>query len=614
MSQNYHFFQQEMRYLRKSVEDFSRTYPEVSAELKLSAGRSNDPHVEQLLQSFAFMTGRLRADLLQQKNQIPNQLLSSLYPNLMRSLPCMTILQANIEVDGANFINGYTLEKGRQFIASATRTGANGERETLDCRFENGYATPLWPLQVERTDIIPRNLFSELDQLGTKPNQLLKSILSINVSNMGAEPIRDYPIDRLRFYIADVEQRARLYQLLSDNLLGVAVRVGKRITRLDSPERPLSTVLQWQGFEEKQNVLPDDAGSLRAYRLIQEYFAFVEKFYFLDITGFDDVDILGQAQDKIEILLLLEQSPNHIHLHPHCFKLNCFPAINLYEKTFKPIPLLQNQHEYRLLADEQHYLHTEVHNITDVRSISYNGTSRPVSPWLGANAKSGAKQYYITRPVELLKPGERGSDTLLSLYEPDFSPSQPVDQTIMVKGLCNNRRIPEALREGQNMQLVGSGPMINASIQGTPSKFKAANLTDKNTLKLLSQLSLNLSSLSNQDDGLAILKQILGLYSNVNSMTHQRQLAGVVTMQSQAITKRIGVDTWRGHCRGNLITLEINEDYFSDSNPLLFGAVLSYFFGLYTTLNHFVQLQLVSDQREGVWRQWQPRIGEKVIL
>ncbi|SHE43078.1 type VI secretion system baseplate subunit TssF [Vibrio gazogenes] len=614
MSQNHHFFQQEMRYLRKSVEDFSRTYPEIAAELQLSAGRSADPHVEQLLQSFAYMTGRLRADLVQQQSQIPNQLLSSLYPNLMRSLPCMTVLQANVEIDGANFINGYVLEKGRQFVATASRIGANGEKDTLECRFENSYETPLWPLIAEKTDIIPKNSFAELDQLGTKSGQLLKSILSIKVSNLGTDPIKDYPIDRLRFYIADVEQRAKLYQLLNDHLLGVAVRVGDKITRLDGPSKPLSAILQWQGFEEQQNVLPDDAGSLRAYRLLQEYFSFTEKFYFLDIKGLDECDILSEAHDNIEVLLLLEQSSKSIHLHPHCFKLNCFPAINLYEKTFKPIALIQSQHEYRLLADERHYLYGEVHNITDVRSIAYNSKSRLVSPWLGANAQSSAQQFYITRPVDLLAPGEHGLDILISLYQPDFSPSDPVDQTLVVKGLCNNRRIPESLRAGQTMQLVGSGPMINASIQDSPSKFRAAKLQSKNTLKLLSQLSLNLSSLSGKEDSLVALKQTLGLYSHASSMTHQRQLAGIDTMNVQAITKRIGADSWRGHCRGSLITLAINEDYFSDSNPLLFGAVLSYFFGLYTTLNHFVQLQLVSDQREGVWRQWQPRIGEKVIL
>lgn len=619
MSQSYPFFQQEMRYLRQSVEAFSHTYPDVAAELKLSAGRSNDPHVEQLLQSFAFMTGRLQADLMQQREQIPNQLLHSLYPNLMRSLPCMTVLQADVEADGANFINGYLFEKGRQLLGTAEHAGNNGQKKKVECRFSNCYATELWPLEVIKTEVLSKNLFSGFTALNVGAGQNVQSVLSIKIANIGTESIRDYPIERLRFYIADVEQRAKLYKLLTDNLLGIAVRVGDKITRLDRSQldhsvTQLSQVIQWQGFDDEQNVLPDDAGSQRAYRLLQEYFAFVEKFYFLDIGQLLQAQALKDAEDEFEILFLLEESVSAIHLHKHCFKLNCFPAINLYEKSFKPIQLQQNKHEYRLLADEGNYLQAEVHNITQVKSISFNGTSHTLSAWIGPNGKANANQYYVTRLTELLTPGERGCDTFLSIYEPDFSPSQPIDQTIMAKGLCNNRRLPEALREGQTIQLVGSGPMLHARILGIPSKFKGASLDCKNNIKLLSQLSLNLDSIGSGTDRLVILKQILRLYSDPLSISHSRQLEGLVSMHSQAVTKRIGDEAWRGHCRGHQISLEINEDYFSDANPLLLGGVLNCFFGLYTTLNHFVQLQLISDQREGVWQQWQPRIGEKVIL
>ena len=76
----------------------------------------------------------------------------------------------------------------------------------------------------------------------------------------------------------------------------------------------------------------------------------------------------------------------------------------------------------------------------------------------------------------------------------------------------------------------------------------------------------------------------------------------------------MGQEAWRGHYRGSRITLTVDEAFFDGANALLLGEVMSHFLGLYTTLNHFVQLQLVSYQREGVWKQWHPRIGEQVIL
>jgi type VI secretion system protein ImpG len=439
-------------------------------------------------------------------------------------------------------------------------------------------------------------------------------VISIQVINNGTEAIHQYPLDKLRFYIGDISQRTQLYRMLSDKLVGCAIRVNGQVIPLDNFDDKADSALEWMGFSDDQNVLPDDAGSQRAYRLLQEYFAFPEKFYFFDITRLLDKHSLGQAVNSFELLFMLNESSGTVNLNKNSFVLNCFPAINLFAKSFKPIQLKQNQHEYRLLADERNYLQVEVHSISEVRSISFNGKGNTISAWLGTNAKPTANQYYVTRLTELLTPGERGCDTYLSIYDANFSPSQSIDQTITVKGWCNNRRLPEALRVGQKLQLIGAGPLLNADVVEMPTKFKGASLDGENNIKLLSQLSLNLHALGEGDNRLELLRQMLRLYCDPLAISHTRQLDGLTHMQSKAVVKRIGGQMWRGHCRGTRISLSINEDYFDGANPLLLGGVLSYFFGLYTTLNHFVQLQLISDKREGVWKQWQPRIGEQVIL
>ncbi|WDD96570.1 type VI secretion system baseplate subunit TssF [Thalassomonas actiniarum] len=609
MTSLYEYFQEEMRFLRTSVADFSHTYPEVAAELKLSAGRSADADVEQLLQSFAYMTGQLRGDLQKQRDQIPNQLLHSLYPNLIRSLPCMTVLKANVENDGANFINGYTLEKGRQFIGKASRVVKGGQSESTDCQFINCYHTPMWPFDVDEIKVLPKNYFAFLDQRTD-----VQSVISVQIANTGTEALHQYPLDKLRFYIGDISQRIQLYRLLADRLVGCAVRVNDKVVLLDDAGNKADSAIQWLGFGREENVLPDDAGSHRAYRLLQEYFTFPEKFYFFEVTRLLEKQALSGAVESFEILFLLDETSNAISLNKTSFEVNCFPAINLFARSFKPVQLKQNQHEYRLLADERFYLQSEVHSISEVRSIAFDGKSNTVSAWLGTNTKPTANQYYITRLTQLLTPGERGCDTFLSIYDADFSPSQPIDQTLVVKGWCNNRRLPEALRVGQKLQLVGAGPMLNADVVEMPSKFKGASLDGENNIKLLSQLSLNLNALGEGENRLELLRQLLRLYCDPNAVSHARQLDGLTGMESGAVVKRIGRQMWRGHCRGTRVSLAINEDYFDGANALLLGAVLSYFFGLYTSLNHFVQLQLISDKREGVWKQWPARIGEQVIL
>lgn len=588
-------FRQELQFLRNSVEDFGHAYPSIAAELKLSAGRSADPHVEQLLQSFAYLTGKLRADVDLQRGETANQMLHALYPSLVRSLPCMTTLQAEVTTDGANFINGSMLEKGKQFNAKAKTSD-----QQHDCYLQSCYDTPLWPFLIDDIKVLPKNYYALVDQ-----NKDTQTVLSVKVSSEGMDAIYEYPLTKLRFYITDSSQRSALFRMLNDSLIGVAIKVGDTVSMLKSSE------LHWLGFAADENVLPDDTQDHRAYRLLQEYFAFPDKFYFFDLLGIDNSGI----KDQFELLFMFDEPRHDIQVTKTSLALNCFPAVNLYQKTFKPIQLQQTTHEYRLVADERAYLTNEVHSITEVRSIGYDGQVKVVEPWLGgSNVSKKSSQYFVSRLVPILKASESGCDTMLSLYDAKFSLCDQVDQTLTIKGWCNNRRLPEWLRIGHSLKPVGTAPIDCARVIEQPTRFKSANLTPGNNIKLLSQLTLNQIALGDGKDRLSLLKQLLTLYADPKALSHLRQIDGLIDWHSEPIVKRVGKATWRGHCRGIRLTLVIDEHHFTDANPLLLANVLSHFFGLYTTLNHFVQLQLVSHQREGVWKKWPPRIGEQVLL
>lgn len=589
-------FQQELHFLRNSVEDFGHAYPSIASELKLSAGQSSDPHVEQLLQSFAYLTGKLRADMELRRGDIPNQLLHGLYPSLIRSKPCMTVLQANVDTDGTNFVNGYTLAKGRQF---STKAKVTNNSKSYDCVMQCCYNTPLWPFEIEQIKILPKNYYSFIEQ-----QKNIQTVLSVKVKSNGMDPIYEYPLDKLRFYLNNSSQRTVLYHLLNDKLSNIAIKVGGNIQILQSAK------LDWLGFRSDENVLPDEDGCQRQYRLLQEYFAFADKFYFFDICGLE----VGECTDSFELLFLLDEPIPAIQVNNNCMSLNCFPVINLFPKTFKPVQLKQTQYEYRLMADEQEYLMAEIHAITDVHTIAYDGTTKVVEPWLGLHQERHCSQYFINRLEPLLSPGETGCDTVLSLYDTLFNPTEPIDQTLTVKGWCNNRRLPEWLRSGNKLQPQGTAPMMNAIVVEQPTRFKGANLDPGNNIRLLSQLTLNHFALGEGEERLALLKQILTLYADPKASSHLRQINGISQWKAEPKVKRMGTDAWRGHYRGTLLTLTVEQRYFGDANPLLFAQVLSHFFALYTTLNHFVQLQVVNTEREGVWKKWPARIGEQVIL
>ena len=588
-------FQQELQFLRNSVEEFTYAYPEISRELQLSAGRSGDPHVEQLLQSFAYLTGKLRADMELQRGETVNQMLHALYPNLIRSLPCMSVLQAHVETDGANFINGYTLKKGALMSAKAC---VQGNKKEHDCFMQCCYDTPLLPLRIEKTTLSPVNNFSHFEK---RPD--VRAVLAVKIESYAMDQLYEYPMDTLRFYIKDSSHRPFIYRALADKLSGIAVKVGNDIYDLKNDE------LTWLGFDDAHNVLPDEQSGQAAYRLLQEYFSFPDKFHFFEVHGIPK----DKITQSFELLFLLDENNVKIKVPNDAFFLNSFPVINLYQKTFKPVQLEQTVHEYRLVADESQPELSEVHTISQVKSIGFDGRSKEVEPWLGGHKEQLTRLYYVSRLHPLVKPGKAGCDTMISLFDSEFKTSDQIDQTLMIKGWCSNRQLPEWFRVGSFLMPVGKSAMKFASVIEPPTNFKGADLDASKNVKLVSQLTLNQLSLGEGPDRLATLKQILRLYANPELKTHLKQIDGLVSMEARSKVKRLGEASWRGHCRGTLVTLKVDEDCFDAANPLLFGRVLSHFFALYTTLNHFVQLSLTSRQKKGEWKTWPPRIGEQIV-
>jgi len=149
-------------------------------------------------------------------------------------------------------------------------------------------------------------------------------------------------------------------------------------------------------------------------------------------------------------------------------------------------------------------------------------------------------------------------------------------------------------------------------------------------------LSLNHLSLSEGSDSLNALREILGLYCVSNRPSALNQIAGITQMTIAKKSMYVGEDAWRGFCRGTGITLTFDEDMYRGSGAFLMGAVMNSFFGLYTAVNSFTQLTIkkvaqpdviwkmfeprAGDQAlngsssEGIWKQWDPMVGEKIIL
>jgi type VI secretion system protein ImpG len=87
------FYDAELSYIRDGGSEFAAKYPKVAARLHLEADKCEDPHVERLLEGFAFLAARIRKKLDDELPEITDALLNVLYPHFQRPLPSMSIVQ-----------------------------------------------------------------------------------------------------------------------------------------------------------------------------------------------------------------------------------------------------------------------------------------------------------------------------------------------------------------------------------------------------------------------------------------------------------------------------------------------------------------------------------------
>ena len=621
----YKYFLSEMEYLRSRAVEFSRDYPRIAHELRLSEGKSSDPHVELLLQSFAFLTGSLRSDMEAESNQVPIQLLGTLYPHLVTPIPSMTVLQLDVLPGGANFENGWLLARNREFF----NYGHGDRGRHLRCRFRSAYNTELRPLEIGHIAPVAPNTFDfttypdderhVLQAAFGRAHAILKVVIRNKRNNEteAGSPIHEYGLDRLGFYIDGHELNCwDLYTLLASNLLHIAVRsdLDDKVRLLNRDGKAgLDAVMQWRGFSDNDAVLPYRDSSHKAYRLLQEYFLFPEKYLFFDMIGIDHSQI-AQGFD----LLFLFDTANllKLRLGATSLRLNCVPVINLFLSSLEPLRLHHQDHEYRLVADLKHHAFHEVHSVDKVVVTPENGEPRTLSPYIGLSTAllTDSSYSYSTRIEKSPLKSVPGTETYIAFHDRKFDLELMPNEVVSIQACCTNRRLPEQLRIGDLLQMEGGGPVTTGMIALKPSRHLAPKLDAQQPWFLVSNLNLNHLSLSGNQDGLAALQNVLRIYANELTPSHAMQIRSISALRTRGMYKRMGRDAWRGFCQGTAVTLELDENVFEGNSPLLFAEVLRRFFALYASVNHFVEFALESKQRKGIWKQWDPLAGEQIVL
>ncbi|RPI28011.1 MAG: type VI secretion system baseplate subunit TssF [Acidobacteria bacterium] len=593
------YYERELLFLRQTASGFAEDYPKIARRLSLEADRCEDPHVERLIEGFAYLAARIHLKIDDEFPEITDSLLQVLYPHYLAPVPSMGIVQFVVDPRQGKLSGPYNIGSGTSLYSKSSTDAV--------CRFRTAYPVTLWPIRVASAKI----------EISGSPNSPAALVLRLEAT--GDSPLSELGLSSLRFFLSGP---AQLTQALYESIFGRCQRIDLHFgTSHSDPIVLPSESVGEVGFGRGEGCLPYSDRSFLGYRLLQEYFALPEKFLFFDLLlG----DVLRQAgtQTEVEIVFRFSQIPPHSQqTEADNFRLGCTPIVNLFEQTAEPIRLDHAHTEYRVIPDIRRQGIMEVHSIDSVASISpQTGSQMEFQPFYSFRhslaRESQAFWHAMRRPS--LASNDAGTEVFLTLVDLNFRPTLPPTDVVTVRTTCTNRDLPGVLLFGHSagdFQLEGAAPIESIVCLINPTKSIRPPLRGGARWRLISHLTLNYLSLlhSAADNRPEALQEILRLYDPGNSPVILQQITGITSIASRQVMRRIRGKQGSGFARGIEVTLGFDENNFVGSGVFLFASVLEKFLGLYVSINSFSELVATSKQR-GVLKRWHPRSGYQTLL
>ena len=622
------YYERELIFLRRMGAEFARKYPKVAARLLLDEEKIEDPHVERIVEAFAFLAGRISLKLEDELPEITESFLNVLYPHYLAPIPSMAISQFSYGSPKDKLTAVQNLKRGSRLISRA----ASGTQ----CRFRTAYDVQLLPLVIES---------AALESPAPKDAQgkFAESHIRISMHCYGGASLSELalgdtgePPEFLRFYLnGDPQLVYPLYEIIFNHASGVEFRPKDKplgaqamttITNLQlkiaDPVILPPDFIKQVGFDETEALLPYTKRSFPGYRLLTEYFTFPYKFLFFDVHGVDRA-IANKFGSHFDIIIHLKNiTPPLAPVNKETFRLGCSPIINLFSRTSDPIYLSNRKYEYQVIPDVHRQMTTEVYSIDEVVTTDpRTNTTREFSPFYSLKHAYGEQMektfWYAVRRASQ-KQDDDGTEVYLSMVDMNFNPSVPAAEVISVTATCTNRDLPAQLPFGgksSDFEVEGTALLSHVRCLTKPTETIRPPQRRAVQWRLISHLNLNpLSLVATKDGKPEALQEILHLYNFNDTSATRQQILGITGIESKKVVRRIGGHIGAGFIRGLETTLTFDEEQFVGGGMYLFACVLERFLALYTNLNSFSQLVVRSDQQEEIVKRFPPRAGEQVLL
>ena len=617
------YYSQELAHLREVGGEFAQDFPKIAGRLGLDSFECVDPYVERLLEGFSFMAARVQMKIDAEFPRFTQHLSELVYPHFLAPTPSMAVVQLQPDLTNPALQKGFLVPRG-----SAMRS-VLGKGDNTACEYRSAHALTLWPIELVEAKFFTHGGNQAGLNLQLPPS--VKAGIRLRLRSTGAA-FKDLPLDRLCLHLRGTEDMpVRIYEKLLGSIEGVMVTPVGRPAAWHSilPK----TALQPLGFDENEALLPSGPRTFNGYRLLQEYFAFPQRYQFVELSGLQ-AGLQHCPDHEIEITILLRQADPQLEktLDSSNFALHCTPVVNLFQRRADRINVTGEQLEHHVLIDRTRPMDYEVFQIESVTGYGTGpDAEQTFMPFYTAKDIGSLHQdkafYQIRREQRVVSQRQRrdgprtsyiGSEAFIAIVDAAEAPYSSELRQLGLSVWCTNRDLPLSMPIGigkTDFILDAGAPVTAVRCVAGPSAPHPSFAEGSMAWRLLNQLSLNYLSLLDSDpaQGAVALREMLALYCHPVDLNAQRQVEGVRSIASKTVTRRMPSPGPITFGRGIEITVTLDDAAFEGTGAFLLGGVLSQFFAQHVSINSFTETVIRTLARGEIMR-WPARGGVCAIL
>jgi type VI secretion system protein ImpG len=578
------YYEEELRYLKEEGARFARKYPQRAGYLNLESAKDRDPKVEALFEGFAFISAGIRERIDDALPELAAGITGLVWPQFLHPIPAICVAEFKPRAE--------TLQ-GTCAIARGTPLFADPDPATgVSCRFATTRETRVSPISVREVYSAPSGDGKDALTITFKLDK------GIRPETLDLSPVRLFINDDLpaALHIRKMLLRHAEEAVLSDD-------AGR------SKTLPPQDLFAEGGFGEEDSLFPEPQRAGRALDLIRDYFAFPERFMFIDIYGLNALaENGGSAASAMSLQIRFDRKFSaKVSLSRETFKLHCVPAVNLFRRDAEPILADGRRREYDLISDAGRPECFAIHCVASVVGIdSATGERREYGKY--RKVGGGKQRFYSVRTEELSGDGllyNNNRRLKLSMNGRQTEGGRLIRETLHIETWQTNGALArKALTEGATLRKAAPDfpDYITFTNITKPSPPVNPPSGDKYLWTLISHLAGAYTNFGDAES----LKELLRAYDWGGRGALRPEIEAIRSVSIKP--SDLSVD--KAVIRGAEMNITVDEQAAPEESLFLLGTVLARSLSCMASINTFLKLILTMPV-SGKSYEWYCRSGER---